>query len=106
VSAAPAFRPEPASADPVLRELRERVSAIDRSILDAVNARLEVVSQIVAHKKATGRQLHDPGREETMLLELLRANRGSLTDDGVAELQAALLYLTKRQLGIAAAVGR
>jgi chorismate mutase len=106
VSAAPAFRAEPASADPVLRELRERVSAIDRSILDAVNERLEVVAEIVKHKKATGRPLHDPGREETMLLELLRANRGGLTDDGVAELLAALLYLTKRQLGIAAAVGR
>lgn len=106
MSAASAFRPEPASADPVLRELRERVSALDRAILEAVNERLEVVARIVEHKKATGRALHDPGREETMLLELLRANRGMLTDDGVAELQAALLYLTKRQLGIAAAVGR
>ena len=104
--AAPSFRPEPASADPVLRDLRERVSEIDRAILAAVNMRLELVSEIVRHKQASGRPLHDPGREESMLGELLRANRGRLTDDGVAELQASLLYLTKRQLGIAASVGR
>lgn len=106
MSAAPSFRSEPAGADPMLRELRERVSDVDRAILAAVNMRLELVSEIVQHKQATGRALHDAGREESMLRELLRANRGRLTDDGVAELQASLLYLTKRQLGIAASVGR
>ena len=106
MSAASSFRSESAAADPVLRELRERVSEVDRTILAAVNMRLELVSEIVRHKQATGRPLHDAGREESMLRELLRANRGRLTDDGVAELQAALLYLTKRQLGIAASVGR
>jgi len=106
VSAVPSFRSQPSAADPVLRELRERVSEIDRAILAAVNTRLELVSEIVQHKQAAGRPLHDAGREEAMLRELLRANRGRLTDDGVAELQASLLYLTKRQLGIAASVGR
>src|SRR5262249_38959846 len=105
VSAAPAMRPEQ-TPDDELRALRERVSAIDREILAAVNERLEVVAEIVRHKQATGRSLYDAGREESMLAELLRANRGGLSDDGVAELQAALLYLTKRQLGIAASVGR
>ena len=105
MSAAPSIRAE-AAADEVLRRLREQVSTIDREILAAVNERLELVSEIVRHKQANGRPLHDPGREESMLAQLLRENRGSLTDDGVAELQAALLYLTKRQLGIAASVGR
>jgi chorismate mutase len=104
VSAAPSFRPVP--VDPVLRELRERVTEIDRAILEAVNERIEVVEEIVRHKKSTGYPLHDAGREESMLLALRRANGGKLTDEGVAELQAALLYLTKRQLGIHAAVGR
>ena len=89
MSAAPAIRPEQ-GPDDVLRALRERVSAIDREILAAVNERLDVVAEIVRHKQATSRPLYDAGREESML----------------AELQAALLYLTKRQLGIAASVGR
>jgi chorismate mutase len=106
VSAAPSLRPEQPAPDEALRDLRERVSEIDRAILAAVNMRLELVSEIVRHKQETGRPLYDAGREEAMLGELLRANRGRLTDDGVAELQASLLYLTKRQLGIAASVGR
>ena len=106
MSAAPSLRPEQPAGDEVLRDLRERVSEIDRAILAAVNMRLELVGEIVRHKQATGRPLYDAGREEAMLGELLRANRGRLTDDGVAELQASLLYLTKRQLGIAASVGR
>ncbi len=103
-SALPAQRS--ADGDPVLAELRVRVSQIDSAILDAVNERLELVEEIARHKKASGLPLHDPHREESMLRALQQANRGKLTAEGVAELQASLLYLTKRQLGIAAAVNR
>jgi chorismate mutase len=95
-----------ARQDPVLQELRERVSELDREILDAVNRRLEVVEEIARHKRESGLPIHDPHREESMLRALQQANRGKLTAEGVAELQAALLYLTKRQLGIAAAASR
>ena len=103
-SALPA--PRPAETDPVLAELRARVSEIDRAILEAVNQRLELVEEIGRHKKAAGLPAHDPHREESMLRALQQANRGKLTAEGVAELQASILYLTKRQLGIAAAVNR
>jgi len=95
-----------ASLDPVVRELRTRVSDVDRAILDAVNRRLELVDEITRHKRSAGLPLHDADREELMVRDLQQSNRGPLTDDGVAELQATLLYLTKRQLGIVAAVGR
>jgi chorismate mutase len=95
-----------ARTDPVLGELRERVSEVDRSILAAVNLRLELVAQIAEHKKQAGIPTYDPSREEAMLRELTQGNRGRLTDEGVAELLASLLYLTKRQLGIASAVRR
>lgn len=95
-----------AALDPELQELRERVSELDRAILAAVNERLELVARIVAHKRERGLPLHDPQREESMMRALRESNRGMLTNEGVEELQAALLYLTKRQLGIAATVGR
>ena len=38
-----------------------------------------------------------------MLRDLTQGNRGRLTDEGVSELLASILYLTKRQLGISAA---
>ena len=92
--------------DPALRELRERVSEVDRAILGAVNLRLELVAEIAEHKRQAGIPTYDPIREEAMLRELTQGNRGRLTDEGVAELLASILYLTKRQLGIASAVRR
>ena len=92
--------------DPVLGELRERVSEVDRAILAAVNRRLELVAEIAEHKRQAGIPTYDPIREESMLRELTQGNRGRLTDEGVAELLASILYLTKRQLGIASAAGR
>jgi chorismate mutase len=95
-----------ARLDPVLRELRERVSQVDRAILAAVNRRLELVAEIAEHKRQAGIATYDPLREEAMLRELTQGNRGRLTDEGVAELLASILYLTKRQLGIASAARR
>jgi chorismate mutase len=95
-----------ARVDPVLRELRERVSEVDRAILAAVNRRLELVAEIAEHKRQSGIATYDPIREEAMLRELTQGNRGRLTDEGVAELLASILYLTKRQLGIASAARR
>jgi chorismate mutase len=89
--------------DPVLQELRERVSEVDRAILAAVNLRLELVAEIAEHKRQAGIATYDPIREEAMLRELTQGNRGRITDEGVAELLASILYLTKRQLGISAA---
>jgi 3-deoxy-7-phosphoheptulonate synthase/chorismate mutase len=92
--------------DPDLRDLRERVSEVDRAILAAVNLRLELVAEIAEHKRQAGIPTYDPIREEAMLRELTQGNRGRLTDEGVAELLASILYLTKRQLGIASAAAR
>ena len=95
--------PTHARIDPVLRELRDRVSEVDRAILAAVNLRLELVAEIAEHKQKLGVPTYDPIREEAMLRDLTQGNRGRLTDEGVAELLASILYLTKRQLGISAA---
>ena len=84
--------------DPVLRELREKISDTDRAILDAVNARLELVAQIRAHKEAQGIGFLDPAREQAMLRELTEANGGPLSDQGVHELLTSVLDLTKREV--------
>ena len=97
------------SDDPVLRELREQISDTDRAILDAVNARLELVARIKEHKEARGidfldelptegNALLDPAREQSMLRELTAANRGPLSGEGVQDLLTSVLELTKREL--------
>jgi chorismate mutase len=84
--------------DPVVRRLREEISELDRAVLDSVNARLMLVAELKRHKEAHGIDFVDPDREARMLADLLAANGGPLSAQGVGELLAALLDLTKREL--------
>jgi len=84
--------------DPTLSDLREQISRIDHAIVEAVNDRLELVAQIKAHKESRGIGFLDPRREEAMLQELTRTNRGPLSEEGVRELLQAILDLSKREV--------
>ena len=84
--------------DPELERLREEVSAVDRSIIEAFNRRLELVTQIKRHKDEHGISFVDHDRERWMFDHQSRGNEGPLTDEGLRELYAELLALTKREL--------
>jgi chorismate mutase/prephenate dehydratase len=84
--------------DPVVHELREQISDIDRSIIDAVNRRLELVAQLKRYKDGRGMAFLDPEREEWLFAYQSRANRGPLSDDGLRAFYAELLALTKREV--------
>jgi chorismate mutase len=88
---------EPA-LDPTVQRLRDEISELDASILDAVNARLELVAALRRHKEAVGLPFVDPDRERRLLDDLVLANRGPLSDEGLRELFGELLDLTKREL--------
>ena len=87
------------SDDPVIRQLREQLSDVDRGLVDAVNARLKLVAQLKRYKESRGIDFVDPEREEWMVNYLLRANRGPLSDEGLRELYVEVLDLTKREVG-------
>jgi chorismate mutase len=84
--------------DPVVGGLRERITEADRAILASTNARLELVAELRRYKDEHGLSFLDPDRERWMLQDLLAANAGPLTDEGVRELLAFLLDLTKREV--------
>ena len=86
------------TGDPILNGLREQISAFDRAIVEAVNHRLELVAKIKAYKDAQGLGFLDPKREEQMLDDLTRSNRGPLSDEGLRELLQAILDLSKREV--------
>jgi chorismate mutase len=88
-----------AGEDPVIRQLREQLSDVDRGLVDAVNARLKLVAQLKRYKESRGIQFVDPEREEWMVNYLLRANRGPLSEEGLRELYVEVLDLTKREVG-------
>jgi chorismate mutase len=86
------------SDDPLIRQLRQQISDTDRSIVDAMNVRLQLVRRLKRYKESRGIDFLDPEREEWMLQYLQRANRGPLSKDGLQELFGEILDLTKREV--------
>ena len=88
----------PADDDPRISELRERLADNDVKIVEALNARLELVAQLKRVKEEIGVDFIDPAREEWLLQHLASSNRGPLSEDGLREIYTELLALTKREL--------
>ena len=88
----------PDRTDPAIGELRERLAANDLRILEAVNARLRLVSELKRVKEKLGVGFVDQAREEWLLAFLAQANEGPLSDEGLREFYSGLLALTKREL--------
>jgi chorismate mutase len=84
--------------DRTVQELRDEISEVDRALLAAVNARLELVTRLKRHKEEVGLPFVDPDRENELIAALAARNGGPLTDDGLRELYAYLLDLTKREV--------
>jgi chorismate mutase len=90
---------EPWSDDPLVRELRERISAGDRTILRLVNERLELVERLHAHKARQGYPMIDRGREDALVAALAEENHGPLSAEGLERLFRTLIEITKREVG-------
>jgi chorismate mutase len=96
--AEPSRIPLAAEPDPVLAQFREQITDNDRAIVEAINKRLKLVAQIKRYKEAREMPFVDTAREEWMLRYLSRANRGPLSAEGLRELYAEILDLTKREV--------
>jgi len=78
--------------------LREQVSDNDRALIEAINARLRLVAKLKSYKESRGFDFVDPDREEWMLRDVSRSNRGPLSQDGLEEIYTAILDLSKREV--------
>ncbi len=83
--------------DPVVQQYRERITEADLAIVEAVNARIGLVSRLHDHKRERGYDVVDRGREEALLATLQGANAGPLSPQGLAELYATLLAICKAE---------
>jgi chorismate mutase len=84
--------------DPLIGQIREQISDRDRAIVEAINARLELVARLKRHKESLGLPFLDSKREDEILEALSRANTGPLSEKGLRELLEAILGLTKREV--------
>jgi chorismate mutase len=88
----------PGDTDPVIQQFRDKISDNDRALVEAVNARLRLVAQLKSYKESRGIDFVDPEREEWILRDLARANRGPLSADGLRSFYEELFALTKREV--------
>ena len=86
------------SSDPTLLRFREEIAGLDRTILDAVNTRLELVAELKRYKASRGMPFVDAERERVLLEELTAANQGPLSAEGLERLVSEILDLTKREV--------
>jgi prephenate dehydrogenase len=80
-----------------LRRLREEIGALDRTVLETLNRRLELVQRVNRHKQETGAPMIDAAREAELLRELAEANTGPLSERAVQGVFAAVLDVMKQE---------
>ena len=83
---------------PELATLRSEIAEVDRSLLDALNRRLELVARVRAHKDSTSVRFVDAEREAALLRELAAANRGPLSERGLTAIFSAVLDVMMQEL--------
>ena len=84
--------------DPEIEELRAQIGERDREIVSAVNARLQLVRRLKAHKETQGSGFLDIQQEQRIHRQLEKFNPGPLSDKGLHELVGEILDLMKREL--------
>jgi chorismate mutase len=85
-------------SDPSVERLRKEIADRDRAILDAVNARLQLVAELKRHKESVGMGFVDAWQEERLLQALEDANAGPLSREGLRQLWREILALMKREV--------
>ncbi|MEI8105493.1 MAG: chorismate mutase [Actinomycetes bacterium] len=85
-------------SDSVVRGIRDEIDAIDRSLIDGLNRRIEIVRHLHDYKVEHGLPLRDPGREESMVVELIASSSGPLSPEGIADFVHNVLDLTRREI--------
>ncbi|MCU0452652.1 MAG: chorismate mutase [Bacteroidetes bacterium] len=61
-----------------VKALRERIDAIDRSVVALLNERVELAIEIGRQKLAAGSPLYDPAREDEIMRHVMSVAAGPL----------------------------
>jgi len=78
-----------------IAEIRERIDAIDCSIVQLLNERAGMALKIRELKPQAHLSLYDPKREEEIFANLAECNGGPLFGENLREIYAAILHVMK-----------
>ena len=79
--------------DPIVKEIRERITAVDEELIAVINRRIQLVAEMHAHKQKNGYNTVDPDRERLLLEHLEQSSEGPLSSDGLRRLYATVIEL-------------
>lgn len=74
-----------------LAGFRDEIDALDREILERMNARAEVAGRIGDIKRQAGLPVVELAREQQVIDKVVGANRGPLPDDSVRRVYQTLM---------------
>ncbi len=75
-----------------IQQLRERVDAVDRDLIRALNERASIVQEIASIKSEAGVPIFDPRREEEILQRVADYNEGPIYDASMREIFGLILH--------------
>ena len=79
-----------------MRELRDRIDALDEQIVALLNERASCALEIGEIKRALGLAIYQPGREKDVLDHVRRVNGGPLDGDAVRRLFERIIDEARR----------
>jgi chorismate mutase / prephenate dehydratase len=78
-----------------LEELRRSIDSIDRSILELLNQRAQIVKQVGEAKRRTSKPIYHAGRERDLVAALRSENPGPFPDEGIAPVFREIISATR-----------
>ena len=85
-------------ADPVIRQMRAEISDTDRALVEQINKRLRLVARLKEYKDSHGVDFVDPARGSPAAGPGSSTPRGPLSAEGLKEIYAEILAMTKREV--------
>jgi len=75
----------------VLRDYRKIIDEIDEGLVNLLNRRAEMVSKIKKLKEKHNMPLYDANREEDLINNIVKYNKGPLFNDNIVQIFESIL---------------
>ncbi len=79
-----------------LNKLRSEIDAIDEKLVELFNRRARCAQEIGRFKQQKHQAVYEPQREEAVIANVTRSNRGPLPDEELVAIYTALLAAMRR----------
>lgn len=79
----------------MIEELREKIDRVDEELVELLNRRAEIATEIGREKRRLDRQVSDATREEEVIEHVKRTSHGPFSDAQLERVYRALISETK-----------